>query len=270
MGIPLALLVALLAFLPGLLSLVAFYAQSGTAEVKITPPPLRSTTALAFVGLFALCSHAVWSGALLLNEILPKLIPLVPADPYRLVMAGSEATCVERLMGITGALYVCFVGLTLGSLMAKADTISESRDEWLYGWLAPIVQRAAPSNAFINGYALTTNQRDADFLGYEGTITNLILDQDKNIIGATLEDVETFYLRMNKQGTRRVHGGSEITTLVLRKEDFQNIALEVVLDEGVQPETWTERRGASWLRRAFVKLRRRASDREEYESTSQV
>lgn len=42
---------------------------------------------------------------------------------------------------------------------------------------------------------------------------------------------------MNKQGTRRVHGGSEIATLVLRKEDFQNIALEVILDEGVQPET---------------------------------
>jgi hypothetical protein len=121
--------------------------------------------------------------------------------------------------------------------MAKADSFSARRDDWLYGWLAPIVQRAAASNAFINGYALTTNQRDADFLGYEGTITNLILDQDKNIIGATLEDVETFYLRMNKQGTKRVHGGSEIATLVLRKEDFQNIALEVVLDEGVTPET---------------------------------
>ncbi|MEM6409897.1 MAG: hypothetical protein AAF683_00010 [Pseudomonadota bacterium] len=235
MGIPLALLVALLAFLPGLLCLVTFYAESGTAEVKITPPPLRSTTALAFIGAFALCSHAIWLGVLEINAILPKLISLAPADPYRLIVAGSEITGIERLMGITGALCVCAFGMIIGRGMAKAESISDRRDEWLYGWLAPIVQRAAASNAFINGYALTTNQRDADFLGYEGTITNLILDQDKNIIGATLEDVETFYLRMNKQGTKRVHGGSEIATLVLRKEDFQNIALEVVLDEGVAP-----------------------------------
>ena len=130
---------------------------------------------------------------------------------------------------------VCVVGMLVGALMAKIDVASGARDEWLYGWLAPIVSRAGANNAFINGFALTTNQRDTDILGYEGTITNLVLDQDKNIIGATLQDVETFYLRMNKQGTRRVPGGSEISTLVLRKDDFQNIALEVVVDEAVDP-----------------------------------
>ncbi|MGB3469758.1 MAG: hypothetical protein WBA51_02925 [Erythrobacter sp.] len=135
-------------------------------------------------------------------------------------------------MALVGALFVSLTGMWMGALMAKTEFKSERRDEWLYGWLAPIVARAAPENAFINGFALTTNQNGSDLLGYEGTVTNLILDQDKNIIGATLEGVETFYLRLNKTGTRRVPGGSEISTLVLRKDDFQNIALEVFLYEG--------------------------------------
>lgn len=231
MGISLALISALFALLPGILCLAVFYGESGTAEVKITPPPLRSTTAVAFTGLFALISHLIWASVLWLNgqiaDKIPGLFPIAPLDPYLILRADAPITDQELMMGLFGALAVCLVGMWMGDLIAKAETPADRRNEWLYGWLAPIVKRAAPENAFINGFALTTNQNGSDLLGYEGTVTNLILDQDKNIIGATLEGVETFYLRMNKTGTRRVKGGSEISTLVLRKDDFQNIALEV-------------------------------------------
>ncbi len=232
MGIPLALVIALFAFLPGILCLTVFYAESGTAEVKITPPPLRSTTAVAFGGLFALLSHTVWAIVLTVNDQIVRRIeaPLFhvgPPDPYTILYAENAVSEQSLAMALLGAIIVCFIGMFIGHLMATMEFKAENRDEWLYGWLAPIVKRAAPENAFINGFALTTNQNESDLLGYEGTVTNLILDQDKNIIGATLEGVETFYLRMNKTGTRRVRGGSEISTLVLRKDDFQNIALEV-------------------------------------------
>ncbi|MBV7258995.1 hypothetical protein [Erythrobacter crassostreae] len=233
-GISLALLVALVGVFPGILTLFSFYANSGTDAVKVTPPPLRSIFAIAMIGSFALICHFFYVTSLWLVETIPyKLLKWPLADPYTLLAVDwSQLSRAEAFWGFTGVLLLSVMGIVFGWLIALSD--QEDRDTFLYGWLWPIIRNSREDNAFINAFALTTNQNGKDFLGYEGTVTNLVLDSDKNIVGASLANVEVFYLRMNQNGPKRVSGEIEISNLVLRKDDFQNIALEIIRDETVE------------------------------------
>ncbi len=181
-GVSLALLVALVAVFPGILTLASFYANSGTDAVKVTPPPLRSIYAIAMIGLFAMLCHFFYVVILWLLETAPyKLVGWSLADPYALISADwSVLSRAEVFWGFAGVFFLSVTGILLGWLIALSD--HEGRDTFLYGWLWPIIRDSRNDNAFINAFALTTNQNGKDFLGYEGTITNLVLDSDKNIV----------------------------------------------------------------------------------------
>ena len=230
MSLSIGLLTTLAALLPGLLFVVTSYLYFGTPEVRVTPPPLRSTLVIAIAGAMSVLINSLYAGLLELHDAIPmRVIDLPVLDPYLLVKsAGSTISNTDIYSSFGGFVMLCLIGIVLGRITALGDI--EKRDEFLYGWLAPLIRSSKPDNAWINAYALTTNQRDSDFLGYEGTLANLVLDEDRNVIGATLRNVETFYVRMNRDGARRVAGKAGIDMLVLRKDDFQNMALEVIVD----------------------------------------
>lgn len=80
---------------------------------------------------------------------------------------------------------------------------------------------------------MTKIENGSDTLGYEGTVENLVLDEQRQIVGVTLINVATFGPGMNKDGIRRINAKSNLPHLVLRASDYHNVALVVIRDESV-------------------------------------
>ncbi|MGB3723150.1 MAG: hypothetical protein WA979_10085 [Pacificimonas sp.] len=217
--------------LPGVVALFIFFSTISTAEVHVQPPPLNSLYSISMIGLISLGSHAVYAFILSIGVGLSIKLNIPIANPYLFLSPSSFTTISFQQIGLslTGFLWPSLIGALVGWIGTKGRW--EARNELLYGWLYPLIDKARPENAYINAFALTSNKNGSDILGYEGTVENLVVDRDKAIVGATLRNVETFYIRMNQKGTRRVAGGTQIDRISLRSDDFQNIALEVIRDE---------------------------------------
>lgn len=233
MGITIAAVLTAALLLPGLIGLSLFYSSVGTPEVKVTPPPLGAVTSLAIVGILSVLAHAVWSLLLAINHVLPSLIALPPFDPYRLIFlpTGARASALDIFAGMAGLTLACLCGAVIGRV-ADAGAVPW-RGRSLFGWLYPIIEKARPAENYINAYVVTKIENGTDTLGYEGTVENLVLDEQRQIVGVTLINVSTFYLRMNKDGVKRVNAKSSLRHLVLRDSDYHNVALVVIRDESV-------------------------------------
>jgi hypothetical protein len=236
MGLTIAAVLTAALLLPGIIGLSIFYASVGTPEVKVTPPPLGTVTSLAIVGIFAIIAHAAWSGLIAINAILPACIPMPAWDPYRLIFqpSVSSASSVDIWAGMSGLAMTCVLGGVIGHLAAAGSFAWRGR--FLFGWLYPIIEKAAPPENYINAYVVTKIENGSDTLGYEGTVENLVLDEQRQIVGVTLINVSTFYLRMNQKGIHRVNAKSNLPHLVLRESDYHNVALVVIRDETVPGE----------------------------------
>lgn len=236
MGITIAAVLTAALLLPGILGLSIFYSSVGTSEVKVTPPPLGAVTSIAIAGLISLIAHMMWSALLALNGVLPHCIPLPAFDPYSLLFAaaGQQAGGLEMFAGMAGLICACVVGGIVGRIAAAGTW--EWRGRFLFGWLYPIIEKASPAENYINAYVVTKIENGSDTLGYEGTVENLVLDEQRQIVGVTLVNVATFYLRMNKDGVRRINAKSNLPHLVLRASDYHNVALVVIRDEGAPDE----------------------------------
>ena len=236
MGITIATVLTAALLLPGILGLSLFYSSVGTSEVKVTPPPLGAVTSIAIVGIIAIIAHMIWSALLALNGVLPNCLPLPPFDPYRLLFTavGQQVSGSEMFAGMAGLICACVVGGFIGRIAAAGTW--EWRGRFLFGWLYPIIEKASPAENYINAYVVTKIENGSDTLGYEGTVENLVLDEQRQIVGVTLINVATFYLRMNKNGVRRINANSSLRHLVLRASDYHNVALVVIRDESVPNE----------------------------------
>jgi len=233
LGITIAAVLTAALLLPGILGLSIFYSSVGTSEVKVTPPPLGTVTSIAIAGLVSLISHMAWSALLVLNGVLPHYIRLPAFDPYRLLFTatGQQVGGAEMFAGMAGLVCACAAGGIFGRIAAAGTW--EWRGRFLFGWLYPIIEKASPAENYINAYVVTKIENGSDTLGYEGTVENLVLDEQRQIVGVTLINVATFYLRMNKDGIRRINAKSNLPHLVLRASDYHNVALVVIRDESV-------------------------------------
>lgn len=219
--------------LPGVIGLSIFYSNVGTSEVKVTPPPLGAVTSIAIAGMLSVISHVLWSALLALNEVLPHYIPTPAFDPYRLLFSPKDQllSSTEMFAGLIGLVCTCIVGGICGRIAAAGTW--EWRSRYLFGWLYSIIEKAGPAENYINAYVVTKIENDSDTLGYEGTVENLVLDEQRQIVGVTLINVATFYLRMNKNDVRRINANSNLPHLVLRASDYHNVALVVIRDESM-------------------------------------
>lgn len=231
MGITIAAVLTAALLLPGIVGLSIFYTSVGTTEVKVTPPPLGTVTSLAIVGIIAVLAHMIWGSALAINAGLDPCIGVPPFDPYHLLFSttGARISTAQIAAGMAGLVCSCLVGGLIGRIGAVGNW--KWRGRFLFGWLYPIMEKAAPAQNYINAYVVTKVEKNGDILGYEGTVENLVLDEQRQIIGVTLNNVATFYLRLNKAGVKRINANSTLPHLVLRGEDYHNVALVVIRDE---------------------------------------
>lgn len=231
MGITIAAVLTAALLLPGIIGFSLFYSSVSTAEVKVTPPPLGTVTSLAVIGALSIIAHALWSGLLALNPLVPAVLPWPAWDPYRLIFlpSGSTATPADVWAAMAGLLATCGIGGLAGWLAARGNI--RWRGEFLFGWLYPIIEKAAPTENYINAYVVTKIEHGTDMLGYEGTVENLVLNEQRQIVGLTLINVSSFYLRMTSERVRRVNAHSNLRHLVLRDTDYHNVALVVIRDE---------------------------------------
>lgn len=230
MSFSLGLILLIAAVLPGIIALFAFYSSVSTVEVKVTPPPLNSMLAISMVGIASIAAHCLYGGILWIVARYPCRSGMPLADPYVFLSPAYAGPAYRTVaLALLGLMWVCLIGFLIGRMLASGQW--RARDNLLFGWLLPLMEKAEPDINFINAYVLSNTQNGKDVLGYEGAVLNLVLDTEKNIVGIVLRDVEPFFLRLNWDGTRRIKGGSEIATLALRASDFQNVALDVIRDE---------------------------------------
>lgn len=229
-GITLAAIVTAALILPGIIGLSVFFASVGTSEVRLSPPPLGAVASVAMAGGLAVAVHLLWAGLLSINAALPPLVPLPPADPYRLVLSdAARSRPVDLFTALAGLSGTMLLGALAGRLLALGRP--GWRGRWLFGWLYPILEKAAPADTYINAYVLTRIEQGEDRLGYEGPVDNIVLDETRQIAGLTLRDATPFRMRLRRGRWTRLAAGIEpLPRIVLRGEELHNVVLLPVRD----------------------------------------
>lgn len=227
MGLTLLAIFTAALLLPGIIAARAFYFAGQTREVEVPVPSLSTPNGISLVGGFSVFIHAAYVAALLLVSRLPTFIPLPLADPYRVLVARPDTSALDLAWSfLSGLLLLCtlagLVGLVAGLLALKCLDKS-----LVYGPLADVIESAKGDDKFITAYVISKITEGDRLIGYQGTVDSLFRDEDRFPSKVVLKDVVPFYLTLGEDGPKRNEADQWIDWLVLRADDWHNIAFRV-------------------------------------------
>ncbi|MEJ2407905.1 MAG: hypothetical protein P8Y58_05450 [Novosphingobium sp.] len=214
--------------LPGLVAVYFFYRAGQTAEADPVLPSMGSPEGLVQFGCFAIGVHLLYVTGLWLVSSDHPCIPLPLADPYSVLRSGSPGLDSREEQ------FAVFAGLVMLNLTAAGFGIltgeivrGAGRLSIFYGPLTDLLRHARGPEAFITAYVLTRTEQNGYTLGYEGIVTSLVRDSKKLPAVVVLKDVTPFRIKASSRAARREPAGRPIENLILRGEDWQNIAFRV-------------------------------------------
>lgn len=227
MGLTLVAIFTAALLLPGIIAARAFYYAGQTREVEVPVPSLSTPNGISLVGGLSVVIHTIYVAALQLISKMPTLIPLPLADPYRAFAAPPGTAALDLAWSFLSGMFLLSalavaVGLIAGSLALKCLDKS-----LVYGPLADVIESAKGDDKFITAYVVTKISEGDRLIGYQGTVDSLFRDEDRFPAKVVLKDVVPFYLVLSGDGPRRNEADQLIDWLVLRAEDWHNIAFRV-------------------------------------------
>lgn len=229
--------------LPGIIAARAFYFAGQTREVEVPVPSLSTPDGISLVGGFSVLIHAVYVASLQFISELPALIPLPLANPYRALTASEETVPLDLAWSfLSGLFLLCALAVAVG-LIAGVLAIKFLDKSLVYGPLADVIENARGDDKFITAYVVSKISEGDRLIGYQGTVDSLFRDEDRFPAKVVLKDVVPFYLTLGVDGPKRNEADQWIDWLVLRADDWHNIAFRVyqlVDDEPAAPSLQTE------------------------------
>lgn len=263
MGLTLIAILTGALLLPGIVAARAFYHASRTSEVEPAIPPLSSTDGVALVGVFSVVVHLIYVIALSVVNLLPAMVPLPLADPYRLLTGQAAATSglATAQSLFFGLLWLCITALPTGFLAGKLVMRYFDRSIF-YGALADVIDAGRGDHRFITAYVLSKVRHERRAIGYQGTVVSIARDADRLPAKIVLKEAAIFYLDFDGDKPVRREQPDPIDWITLSSADWENVAFQVfeVVEEAPSPPP---SRAPSWwplLGLALHLSRRRGAD----------
>lgn len=228
MGLTLVAILTAALLLPGIIAATAFFFAAQTKEIEASVPPLSTPNGIALVGGFSVLVHFMYVLALKTAVQLPPITNLPLANPYIFFgNAHQEFNTVNDAYALfLGLIGLCALAVALGYLIGVAALHREDKSVF-YGPLAEIVAKGIGDNSFITAYVLTKMTNADRPIGYEGTVTSLIRDDDRYPSKVILKDASIFYMSFDTDTTSRIETGETIDWIALESDDWHNIAFQV-------------------------------------------
>ena len=227
MGLTLIAIFTAALLLPGIIAARAFYFAGQTREVEVPVPSLSTPNGISLVGGFSVVTHVIYAGSLQFISGMRERIPLPLADPYHLFETTPGIPALDLAWSFLSGLLLLsvlavIVGLIVGWLALKFLDKS-----LIYGPLADVIESAKGDDKFITAYVVSKISEGDRFIGYQGTVDSLVRDEDRFPTKIVLKDVIPFYLTLGTDGPQRLEADQWIDWLVLRSDDWHNIAFRV-------------------------------------------
>ncbi|MCC6924800.1 hypothetical protein [Novosphingobium sp.] len=227
MGLTLLAIFTAALLLPGIVASRAYYLAGQTREVEVPVPSLSSANGISLVGIFSVIVHLAYVLALWCVAAIPPIIALPLANPYQAFLAQPGSSTLELAWSFwSGMFLLCCFAVALG-FTAGRIALSRLDKSKIYGPLADVIESAKGDDKFIVAYVITKMIHDDRFVGYQGTVDSLFRDEDRFPTKVVLKDVVPFYLKVGEDGPERTEADQWIDWLVLRSEDWHNIAFRV-------------------------------------------
>lgn len=247
------LLLVVLLLLPGVIGVLEVY-RAEPIILRRTLPRNGSLVVLGAVPLLALAVHALWAIAIWLTGALHHIVPFVtlPFDPnpYRLLLAGPPRNApsdlaIVYLLGFLlltaltpEALYRAYLPWERRRRVHRAETnggITRGDD---VGWLTHLVRLSEPDDRALICYVLTTFGHETERVGYAGVVEEVSIDADGEVSSITLDDCDTFVLRLGRKGLERepTERRRPLRYMTFRREHVLNMSFEVQEYERGEPD----------------------------------
>jgi hypothetical protein len=238
MGLTLLAIFTAALLLPGIIAARAFYFAGQTREVEVAVPSLSTPNGISLVGGFSIIVHALYVLGLRIVSTLPEWTSLPLADPYRPFAAPVTGPSLDIASAFLSGLCLLSVLAALLGFLGGKIAIRCLDKALVYGPLADVIESANGDDKFITAYVVTKISVGDRFVGYQGTVDSLFRDDDRFPTKIVLKDVVPFYLTFGKDGPRREEADQIIDWIVLRADDWHNVAFRVfqlVEDQVRQP-----------------------------------
>lgn len=227
MGLTLLAIFSAALLLPGIIAARAFYFAGQTREVEVPVPSLSTPNGISLVGGFSVFIHATYVAALFLVSRLPVLVPLPLADPYKALIDPTHTPALDLAWSfLSGLLLLSAMAVAVG-LLSGWIALKCLDKSLVYGPLADVIISAKGDDKFITAYVISKISEGNRLIGYQGTVESLFRDEDRFPSKVVLKDVVPFYLTMSEDGPKRSEAEQWIDWLVLRADDWHNIAFRV-------------------------------------------
>jgi hypothetical protein len=229
---------ALFILAPGFGVAMALWAAQRHKTFTPAAPATTSTITFAVVALSALIAHT--AGAVVFGLLAEAARWICGAgkiclgasepNPYLiLIHAGERDTNLTSWEVIWTLLSLSL--LTVAMMRATELAVESGYfSPLLYGWMAPVLEDAAPANRYVIAYVLTDISKGGDHLvGYQGFLDDMNLGLDKDIVSVTLTDAEPFYVKLGDEKLERVYAQKDkpYARLHFTKDEIKNLVLEV-------------------------------------------
>ena len=223
MGLTLVAILTAALLLPGIIAARSFYLAGQTREVDVPVPPLSTPEGIALIGAFSIAVHTIYVVGLKSIAALPPLIPLPLANPYALFAEPHGLAPLDLAFALfAGLLLLSALAFVLGLVTGRFV-----RRSYFYGPLAEVLESAEGDDKGILAYVVSKIEKDGMLVGYQGTVDALFRDADRFPTKVVLKEVVAFYLELGEAGPRRIESEQLIDWIVLRAEDWHNIAFRV-------------------------------------------
>lgn len=227
MGLTLLAIFTAALLLPGIIAARAFYFAGQTREIEVPVPSLSTPNGISLVGGFSVLVHTLYVVGLKLVGLLPPVVPLPLADPYQPFLAPASATALDVAWSFLSGLFLLTALAVAIGLVAGRAAIKYLDKSLVYGPLADVIESAKGDDTFITAYVVTKIEQDDRFIGYQGTVDSLFRDEDRFPAKIVLKDAVPFYLKFGSDGPERKEAGQVIDWIVLRADDWHNVAFRV-------------------------------------------
>ncbi|MBT0671765.1 hypothetical protein HT136_25700 [Novosphingobium profundi] len=269
------LLGALLLLLPGFAFVVGVRSGEPTNFATPRPDPPNSHATIFKIVTGALLVHTVGAAIFAFNEALYQhwhFISIeIDPNPYKMLLL-KEAPSTVSSNGIAweGIYFVFLTGLSLkaGEIFSRNDKNTTERYPQRFGWLLPIAEKIEKKSHLALGFVRTTSTHNGAWIGYEGLVQRVALDDDKGITMVVLEQCDRFLVEIANGEIRRIDSNSEqIAMMQFKESQIADFAIDLIdYDGGEQEESGSRpshiRQLAKYLTNVLRQFKMRSSGRE--------
>jgi hypothetical protein len=216
----LSFVVSLALLLPGIIFQFVLRQRILSGEFAVSPPPPSSIETLGVVTLVSLLTHFLigsmsWLNYLYYSNGCSWGCLEAPFDPrlhnaLAIVLFPSVGLGQPPQIGgaVVSILLSCLVGTILAIILSFSKSLKKRYRQVAYGWLEPIIEESQNQtveerqkfNRVVTVFVVSNLGNDGSFLGYEGSLAHIDLDQNHQITSLSILQCQRFVVTILPDG----------------------------------------------------------------------